>query len=146
MKALVQRILFSKVVVEDRVVSSTGKGVLVFLGVSKTDTEKEAQYLAAKAVSLRIFEDTAGKMNLSLGDVGGAAMVVSQFTLMADTGSGNRPGFSQAAEPDQAELLYEAFAARMSNLGIPVQTGRFGVDMKVELVNDGPVTILLESK
>lgn len=146
MKALVQRVLRSSVVVGTREISSTGRGLLVFLGVGKKDTEKEVEYLAAKVAALRIFEDEGGKMNLSLVDIGGEAMLVSQFTLMADNTSGNRPGFALAALPDKAEPLYEAFADRMKALGVPVQMGRFGADMKVELINDGPVTILLESK
>lgn len=146
MKALVQRVLRTAVRVESSQISATGRGVLVFLGIGKEDTEKEVEYLAAKVAALRIFEDKGGRMNLSLRDVGGEAMIVSQFTLMADSGSGNRPGFSQAAPPEQAERLYRAFTDRMKSLAIPVETGRFGADMKVELVNDGPVTVLLESR
>jgi D-tyrosyl-tRNA(Tyr) deacylase len=146
LKALVQRVLRSSVAVGTREISSIRKGILVFLGVGKEDTEKEVEYLAAKVASLRIFEDDGGKMNLSLVDIGGEALVVSQFTLMADTSSGNRPGFALAAPPQLAESLYEAFADRMKALGVTVQMGQFGADMKVELENDGPVTILLESK
>jgi len=146
LKALVQRVLRTAVRVESSQISATGRGVLVFLGIGKEDTEKEVEYLAAKVAALRIFEDKGGRMNLSLRDVGGEAMIVSQFTLMADSGSGNRPGFSQAAPPEQAERLYRAFTDRMKSLAIPVETGRFGADMKVELVNDGPVTVLLESR
>ena len=146
MKALIQRVLRSVVVIGDRKVSSTGPGILVLLGVGKGDTEKDAAYLARKTAALRIFEDNEGKMNIPIVEFEGEVMVVSQFTLMADTTAGNRPGFSEAAAPDCAERLYEYFNRQLESMNIPVRTGEFGADMKVSLVNDGPVTILLESK
>jgi D-tyrosyl-tRNA(Tyr) deacylase len=146
LKALVQRVQSCDVKVGGEMIGSTGHGILVFLGVGKWDTEKEVDYLAGKITDLRIFEDQEGRMNLSLKDIGGEAMVVSQFTLMADTSGGNRPGFAKAAPPELAEPLYEAFIDRIQSMGVRVQSGRFGAGMKVELVNDGPVTILLESK
>jgi D-tyrosyl-tRNA(Tyr) deacylase len=143
---LIQRVSRSEVVVGKRTISSTGPGILVLLGVGKSDTEREAAFLARKTAALRIFEDHDGKMNIPVTDFKGEVMVVSQFTLMADTAGGNRPGFSQAAGPVHAERLYESFISQLESMTIPVKRGKFGADMKVELVNDGPVTILLESK
>jgi len=120
--------------------------MLVFLGVAGGDDEDDARYIAGKTADLRIFEDSAGKMNLSVRDTGAQAMVVSQFTLVADTRKGNRPGFGGAAPPDRAERLYERFIQELKDLGISVNTGVFGADMAVSLENDGPVTILLESR
>lgn len=122
-----------------------GAGVCVLLGVASSDTEAEADRLAGKVARLRIFEDDAGKFDRSLLDKGGAALVVSQFTLIADTRKGNRPSFADAARPEQAEPLYERFAQALRDLGVPVETGVFGARMAVELVNDGPVTIVLET-
>lgn len=146
MKALIQRILRSEVLIGERKISSTGPGILVLLGVGKEDTERDAVYLARKIAALRIFEDNEGKMNIPIVQSKGEVMVVSQFTLMADTTGGNRPGFSDAAAPDYAERLYEFFNEQLESMKIPVKKGEFGADMKVALVNDGPVTILLESK
>ncbi len=146
MRVLIQRVGWSRVEVEGREVSSTGPGMLVFLGVAGGDDEDDAKYIAGKTADLRIFEDSAGKMNLSVRDTGAQAMVVSQFTLVADTRKGNRPGFGSAAPPDRAERLYERFVQELKDLGISVKTGVFGADMAVSLLNDGPVTILLESK
>jgi D-tyrosyl-tRNA(Tyr) deacylase len=146
MKALIQRVSSASVVVEGNRVAEIKAGLLVLLGVTDADTSKEAAWLASKVVNMRIFNDAEGKMNLSLLDVGGEALVVSQFTLYADARKGNRPSYIQAARPEKAKPLYEAFVAEMEKLlGKPVPTGVFGADMKVSLVNDGPVTILLET-
>jgi D-aminoacyl-tRNA deacylase len=123
---------------------SIGAGVLVLLGVAETDTAGGAARLAGKVARLRIFENADGKFDRSLLDTGGAALVISQFTLIADTAKGNRPSFSHAARPELAEPLYERFCAELRELGVPVQTGVFGAKMQVSLVNDGPVTIILE--
>ena len=144
MRALVQRVTGASVTIDGAVVGEIGAGVLVLVCAMRGDTEAEAEKLAAKLSKLRIFEDAAGKMNLSLADTGGAALVVSQFTLGADTSRGNRPGFSEAAPPAEGERLYEHFAHALRALGTTVATGRFGADMAVALVNDGPVTIWLE--
>jgi D-tyrosyl-tRNA(Tyr) deacylase len=120
-----------------------GRGLVVLLGVARDDTEAEAQRLAGKVARLRIFEDESGKFDRSLLDVGGAALVVSQFTLIADTRKGNRPSFSDAAPPGEAKTLYEAFCDALIDLGVPAERGVFGARMAVELVNDGPVTVIL---
>jgi D-tyrosyl-tRNA(Tyr) deacylase len=133
------------VVVEGETVGEIGPGLCVLLGVARGDGEDEAARLAGKVARLRIFEDDAGRFDRSLLDAGGAALVVSQFTLIADTRKGNRPSFVDAAPPEQAESLYERFCAKLQALGVPVQTGVFGARMAVELVNDGPVTIVLDS-
>ncbi|MFO7173421.1 MAG: D-aminoacyl-tRNA deacylase [Bacillota bacterium] len=145
MRALVQRVSRGRVTVGGAVVGEIGRGYVVLLGVARDDTPEDARYLAEKVAHLRIWEDEAGKMNRSLLEVGGAALVVSQFTLYADTRRGRRPSFEQAARPEVAEPLYERFCAELRSLGVPVATGRFQAHMEVELVNDGPVTILLES-
>ena len=144
MRALVQRVAFARVTVGEQPVGEIGPGFLIFLGVGQGDSEREADILAVKIAKLRIFSDAAGKMNLSVKDVGHAALVVSQFTLYADTTRGNRPGFAGAAPPAQAEALYRYFAEQLRVQGLEVQTGSFGADMKVSLVNDGPVTVWLE--
>lgn len=144
MRALIQRVTQASVTVDGEKIASTGAGVLALVCAMRGDSEAEAEKLAAKLSKLRIFEDEAGKMNRSLLDTGGEALVVSQFTLAADTSRGNRPGFSEAAPPDIGKNLYEYFAAHLSRLGPRVETGEFGADMKVELLNDGPVTIWLE--
>ena len=141
MRALLQRVSHASVTVDGEVIGQTGTGLLVLVCAMAGDGDTEAEQLAAKIAKLRIFPDEAGKMNKSVRDVGGGALVVSQFTLAADTSRGNRPGFSSAASPDEGERLYEVFAARLAEQGVPVETGRFGADMKVELLNDGPVTI-----
>ncbi len=146
MKALIQRVSSASVVVESRCVAEIKTGLLILLGVTDTDTPKEASWLASKVANMRIFNDPDGKMNLSLLDVGGDALVVSQFTLYADARKGNRPSYIQAARPEKAKPLYEAFVVELEKqLGKPIPTGVFGADMKVSLVNDGPVTIMLET-
>lgn len=145
MIALVQRVARASVTAEGEVVGACGPGLLILLGVVHGDTEAEGDWLAAKCAALRIFQDDAGKMNRSLRDTGGEALVVSQFTLAGDVRKGTRPSFVGAAAPDLAEPLYRAFAARLSaELGRPVPTGVFGASMQVELVNDGPVTLWIE--
>lgn len=146
MKALIQRVSSAFVAVEGNYVVESNSGILIFLGVSETDTPKEAAWLASKVVNMRIFNDEKGKMNLSLLDVGGEALVVSQFTLYADVRKGNRPSYIQAARPEKAKSLYELFVVELEKLlGKTVPRGVFGADMKVSLTNDGPVTILLET-
>jgi D-tyrosyl-tRNA(Tyr) deacylase len=145
MKLLVQRVSRASVTVAAEVVSEIGPGLLLFLGVGHEDGEAQAKALAAKAAKLRIFPDEEGRMNRSLLDMGGSALVVSQFTLLADCRKGNRPSFIGAAEPSRAEALYEYFARELEGLGITVGRGCFGAHMDVALVNDGPVTIWLES-
>jgi D-tyrosyl-tRNA(Tyr) deacylase len=127
------------------VVGSIDRGFLVLLGVADGDTSDDAEYLAQKVVELRVFEDSAGKMNLALGDVAGSVLAISQFTLLADCRKGRRPSFSHAAPPEAAEPLFDRFVEAVRKRGIPIQTGRFGAHMEVELVNDGPVTLLLDS-
>lgn len=145
MRVLLQRVTKASVSVEGAVIGDIGAGLLILVCAMPGDTEETAARLAAKCARLRIFTDDAGKMNRALLDVGGAALVVSQFTLAADTSRGNRPGFSRAASPADGERLYEAFARELTLLGVPVATGRFGADMAVSLVNDGPVTIWIDS-
>ncbi len=145
MKALLQRVSEARVTVGDEVVGGIGPGLLVLLCAEDGDGHEQADFLARKTANLRIFADAAGKMNRSLRDVGGGALVVSQFTLCADTRRGNRPGFSGAAAPDVAEVLCARFCAGLSERGLAVETGRFGAQMAVRLVNDGPVTIWLDT-
>jgi D-tyrosyl-tRNA(Tyr) deacylase len=145
MRALVQRVSEAAVRVENAVVGQIGPGLLILVCAMQGDDRARAEALADKITRLRIFRDDAGKMNLSLRDTGGAALVVSQFTLAADTSRGNRPGFSAAAPPDEGRALYEHFAAHLAATSIPTARGVFGADMKVSLVNDGPVTLWLES-
>lgn len=146
MKALIQRVTEASVTIDGERVASIGAGYLVLFSVTHDDTERKADELARKTLSLRIFQDDAGKINRSLVDVGGAVIVVSQFTLYADTSHGNRPGFSAAARPELAEPLYERYVAKLrETLGAGrVGTGRFGADMKVRLLNDGPFTVELK--
>jgi D-tyrosyl-tRNA(Tyr) deacylase len=132
--------------VEGSTVASIGRGLLVLLGVAVGDNEEQAAWLAAKIASLRIFEDAAGKMNLAVGEVGGSALVVSQFTLLADCRRGRRPSFTDAAPPEQADRLYGVFVQRLRESGVPVETGVFQARMAVHLVNDGPVTLLLDTR
>jgi D-tyrosyl-tRNA(Tyr) deacylase len=146
MRACVQRVSRAQVAVSGEVCGRIGTGMLVLLGVAQTDTEADAQQLAHKVASLRVFEDDQQKMNLSLDDVAGGMLVVSQFTLLGDCRKGRRPSFVQAAEPLLAERLYRVFVQTVAEEGIPVATGRFREHMEVELVNDGPVTLLLESQ
>jgi D-aminoacyl-tRNA deacylase len=144
MRAVVQRVTSARVVVSGSAAGAIGAGICVLLGVAREDTADDAGRLAAKVARLRIFENEDGRFDRSLLDVDGAALVVSQFTLVADTAKGNRPSFSGAAPPEQAEPLYEAFCAALRDLGIRVETGVFGARMAVELTNDGPVTIVLD--
>jgi D-tyrosyl-tRNA(Tyr) deacylase len=144
-RAVVQRVSEARVVVAGERVAEIGRGLVVLLGVAGGDSDAEAERLAGKVARLRIFEDEAGKFDRSVLDVGGEALVVSQFTLIADTRKGNRPSFTDAAPPDDAELLYGSFCDALGTLGIPVETGLFGARMQVELTNDGPVTIILDT-
>ncbi|MBO9477546.1 D-tyrosyl-tRNA(Tyr) deacylase [Shimia sp. R11_0] len=143
MRAVIQRVSEAQVRVDGTVIGQCGPGLMVLVCAMQGDTEAQAQKLAQKVAKCRIFQDENGKMNRSVIDVGGSALVISQFTLSADTRSGNRPGFSTAAPPEDGKRLYELFAQQLGAL-IPVQTGSFGADMKVSLINDGPVTIPME--
>jgi len=145
MRALVQRVSAASVSVAGTMIGQTGPGVLVLVCAMQGDTEAQSAALAGKIAKLRIFRDDDDRMNRSLLDTGGGALVVSQFTLAADTSRGNRPGFSSAAAPEDGQRLYAAFARDLAALGVPVQTGQFGADMAVSLVNDGPVTIWLDT-
>jgi len=144
MRALLQRVKSGKVSVDGRTTAEIGHGLVILLGIGQGDDEEQARWLAEKIATLRIFEDEAGKFNRSLLDVGGAALVVSQFTLYADTAKGRRPSFTDAASPEVAAPLVERFAALLSAQGVPAQTGVFGAHMLVEIENDGPITIWLE--
>ena len=144
MRVVLQRVLEAGVAVDGAEIGSIGRGLLIFLGVSATDAPELADNMIDKIAKLRIFPDSDGKSNLSISDIGGEVLVVSQFTLYADTKKGNRPSFTQAAPPDLAEELYEYFVSRCRGRFAKVATGAFGADMKVRLVNDGPYTILLE--
>ena len=147
MRSVVQRVSYARVSVDGEHVSRIGRGLIALLGVEAGDDEKDAVYLADKIAKLRIFEDAEGKMNLSVNDAGGEVMVVSQFTLLGDARGQNRPGFTRAEQPDQAERLCEACCKRLEETwGFQVARGRFRAHMKVELLNDGPVTLLLDSK
>lgn len=146
MRAVIQRVTRAKVTVHGQVVGEISSGLLVLLGVGQQDTEASARYLADKTAGLRIFEDEAGKMNRSVADIGGAVLVVSQFTLYGDVRKGKRPSFDDAAPPQTARLLYEHFVDRIRSTGLRCETGRFQEMMQVEMVNDGPVTILLDSE
>ncbi len=144
MKTVIQRVSFASVTIDGNVVSRIARGILVLLGVEKGDDESKADWLAEKIANLRIFEDEAGKMNLSLRDVGGSLLVVSQFTLAGNCNKGRRPSFDTAAGPDEGQRLYDYFVETAGKLGVPVATGIFQADMQVHLVNDGPVTFILE--
>ncbi len=146
MRALLQRVSSAEVEVSGRVIGEIGYGLLVLICAVEGDTEAEAELLARKIANLRILRDDQGKMNRSITDVGGEALVVSQFTLAADLSRGNRPGFSRAAAPDEGRALYERFCALLADEGIAVATGEFGAEMAVSLVNDGPVTIWMDSR
>lgn len=146
MRALVQRVTAGRVVIDGETAGEIGPGLVILLGVAPADTQKEAAWLASKCANLRIFEDEAGKMNHSLLETGGAALIVSQFTLYGDCTQGRRPFFGGAAEPETAIPLYEAFIAEVRKLGVTVATGRFGAYMQLEIHNDGPVTLMVESK
>jgi len=144
MRILVQRVRAGKVSIDNDVVAGIGAGLVLLVGVGKGDTEAAAEKLARKTAGLRIFADEAGKLNLSLKDIGGAALAVSQFTLYADTSRGNRPGFDPAAPPELAQRLYEHFVQALREQGLTVQTGVFQAHMVVSIENDGPVTLMLE--
>ena len=145
MRAVIQRVKSASVTVEGKVVSEIRKGLLVFLGVAQEDTPADVDYMASKIANLRIFEDGEGRMNLSLLDIGGEALIVSQFTLYGDCRKGRRPSFIHAARPEKADPLYQAFMDEISRLGVPVKAGIFQAMMDVELINDGPVTMMLDS-
>lgn len=144
MRAVCQRVAEARVIVDGRVAGEIGRGLCVLVGVAREDGVEEAARLAGKVARLRIFEDERGRFDRSLLDIGGAALVVSQFTLIADTAKGNRPSFSEAAPPEDAERLYERLCSELGALGVDVVTGIFGARMRVELANDGPVTIILD--
>lgn len=144
MRALIQRVSSAVVRVDDKELARIGPGAIILLGVGQGDGEAQARYLVEKIINLRIFEDAEGKMNLSLLEIGGAALVVSQFTLYADASKGRRPSFVAAAPPEQAQPLVARFAELLATQGVPTQTGQFGAHMLVEINNDGPVTIWLE--
>lgn len=145
MRVLVQRVSYASVEVDNKIMGKIGEGFLVLLGITHTDDEKTADYLVNKLINLRVFKDEADKMNLSIKDINGELLIISQFTLYADTQkSGNRPSFTDAAKPECANKLYEYFVDKCKEKEINVQTGEFGARMKVELVNEGPVTIMLE--
>ena len=146
MRAIVQRVKKSELYINNELYSKIDKGFLVLLGVTETDTEEDMKALADKILKLRVFEDENGKMNLSVFDIGGELKVVSQFTSYADCHHGNRPSFINAAKPDFANPMYEKFVNYCKNTGINVETGVFGADMKINLINDGPVTIALEAE
>lgn len=146
MKILIQRVSKANVTVDEKEVAAVGRGYLILAGIEKGDTPAAAEYLAKKTANLRIFEDENGKMNLSVTDVGGEILVVSQFTLAGDTSRGNRPGFETAARPEEARPLYEYFAQCLETYGLTVKKGIFQADMQVGLINDGPVTFMLERR
>ncbi len=144
MKAVVQRVLSASVTIDGKLYSETGKGYLVLFGVEKNDTKFHADWIANKLSVLRCFEDDNGKMNLSIKDIAGEMLIVSQFTLCADIKKGTRPSFDKAMKPDEANEIYEYFISKIKEQNIPVKTGIFGADMKVSLINDGPVTFVAE--
>ena len=146
MRVVLQRVSHASVIVEEKVIGKIQRGFLLLVGVTHDDTMEDMEYLVRKIVQMRIFEDEEGKLNRSIQDIGGEILSVSQFTLYADTKKGNRPSFSKAAPGDVALEMFEQFNGLLRDTGIPVETGQFGADMKVELLNDGPVTILLDSK
>lgn len=146
MKAIIQRVTRASLEVDGQIVGRIGLGLLVLLGVAKGDEERDVSYMVEKLHTLRIFGDAQGKMNRSLIDVGGALLIVSQFTLLGETGKGRRPGFDLAASPEAARALYDEVVRRVRCAGLPVETGIFGAHMQVELLNDGPVTFILDSR
>ena len=146
MRAVVQRVSRAEVMIAGETVGAIGRGFMVLVCAMRGDTESEADLMAAKIGKLRVFRDADGRMNLAIGDVGGAVLAISQFTLAADTSRGNRPGFSTAAEPETGARLYDHFCTRLRDEGLMVETGRFGAEMAVSLVNDGPVTIMLDTE
>lgn len=147
MRILIQRVKHARVEIGDRLVSSIGHGMLILVGVAEGDTDEDVMYLAKKASAIRIFDDDNGVMNLSVSQVGGEILSVSQFTLLADTRKGNRPSYIKAARPEEGRRLYEKFNSELQSLaGVPLGTGEFGADMAVTLLNDGPVTIWIDSR
>lgn len=146
MRVVLQRVAHASVTVEEKVIGKIQRGFLLLVGVTHDDAMEDMEYLVRKIVQMRIFEDEEGKLNRSIQDIGGEILSVSQFTLYADTKNGNRPSFSKAAPGDVALEMFEQFNGLLRDTGIPVETGQFGADMKIELLNDGPVTILLDSK
>ena len=146
MRAVVQKVKYSTVTVDGETIGKIDKGYMILLGVTHDDGEKEIDWLAKKIKDLRIFEDEDGKMNLSLEDVKGEVLIISQFTLYGNCIKGRRPGFTDAARPELAEKLYDQFVEKFKSFGIKTKTGRFGADMKVELLNDGPVTMIIDTK
>ena len=146
MRVVLQRVSHASVTVEEKVIGKIQRGFLLLVGVTHDDAMEDMEYLVRKIVQMRIFEDEEGKLNRSIQDIGGEILSVSQFTLYADTKKGNRPSFSKAAPGDVAIEMFEQFNGLLRDTGVPVETGQFGADMKVELLNDGPVTILLDSK
>ena len=146
MRVVIQRVKSAQVCVDGRVTGKIGKGLLILLGVGKGDGESDLSFLTSKIPELRIFEDDSGKFNLSLKEIGGEMLIVSQFTLYGDCGKGRRPSFTDAEEPALAKNLYEQFISKLRGQGLPVQTGEFQAKMEVHLINDGPVTLLLDSK
>ena len=146
MRAVLQRVSQAEVQVSGEVIGKIGRGFVILLGVAKDDIEKDAAFIADKSLAMRVFADAEGKMNLALRQVGGELLVISQFTLLADTDSGRRPSFIRAAPPEEAKRLYELFLSMVRNDGVKVETGEFGAMMAVSLINDGPVTIILDSR
>ncbi len=146
MRALVQRITYSTLKVDGEIIAKTGKGLIVYLGVKKGDSEEEVEYVAKKVAGLRVFEDEDGKMNLSVKDVGGEILAVSQFTLYGDTKKGFRPSFFEAEEPNSANELFELFKEKLNANNVSVKSGIFGADMKIEYLNDGPVSVIVEKE
>lgn len=145
MKAVIQRVTEAQVQIEGKVVGKIDQGFMILLGIHARDTKEDVDYLVRKISKLRVFEDDQGKMNLSLQEIGGSILSISQFTLYADTKKGNRPSFIEAARPETAIPLYEMFNTQLKEIGIPTETGEFGADMKVTLTNDGPVTIIIDT-
>lgn len=145
MKAVIQRVSRASVRVDGQIIGRIDEGFMVLLGVDREDTETDLEYVVKKVTGLRIFTDEQDKMNLSLSDIHGSLLIVSQFTLMASTRKGNRPSFTQAGPPEMSEALYEGFIEQCKNMGFHVEHGQFGAHMEVELVNDGPVTIIIDS-
>ena len=146
MKAVIQRVKSASVSVDDKIIGEIATGFLILLGVEKSDTQDDINYLVKKTIGLRIFKDDNKNMNLSIKDIGGEALVVSQFTLCADTSRGKRPSFIKAANPEEADSMYQQFCEQLIMNNLSVQTGKFGAMMDVSLVNDGPVTIILDSR
>lgn len=146
MRAVVQRVTESSVEVNNRVIGKIGQGLLVLLGISSEDTEKDSDYILRKILGLRVFNDQEGNMNLSVSDISGELLLVSQFTLYGDARKGNRPSYIRAAKSDSSKIIYDSFIKKLEASGIKFETGKFGADMNVSIKNDGPVTILLDSE